>query len=77
MKPLRAGGFTACGFRWGGCAHKEISSSLRADGVVPEPKHFEIGNHPVCGFAAATPPNLGGDTLTRNAFIAPFTVLPR
>jgi hypothetical protein len=28
--------------------------------------HFEtfwFGNHPVCGFAAATPPNLGGDTL--------------
>jgi hypothetical protein len=30
---------------------------------------FRFGNHPVCGFAAATPPNLGGDTLTGDTFI--------
>jgi quaternary ammonium compound-resistance protein SugE len=30
-----------------------------------------LGNHPVCGFGAATPPNLGGDTLTCSTFISP------
>jgi tetratricopeptide (TPR) repeat protein len=40
--------------------------------------HFEtfgFGNHPVCGFATATPPNLGGDTLTGDTFITRYKSL--
>jgi hypothetical protein len=39
--------------------------------------HFRFGNHPVFGFAAATPPNLGGDTLACDTFITGYKSLPR
>ena len=32
----------------------------------PHAETFRLWNHPVCGFAAATPPNLGGDTPARS-----------